>query len=59
MLSEIVSTADWEKRAKVATKNRQNRQMAEFCQVSKIKLVEHQIMRGKVVSQASFELRSP
>ena len=34
MLSEIVSTADLEKRAKVATKNRQNRQMAEFHQTS-------------------------
>ena len=55
MLSEIVSPADWEKRAKIATKNRQNRQMAEFRQAFYIKLVEHQIVCGKLVSQASFE----
>ena len=52
MLSEIVSPPDWEKRAKVATKNRQNCQMAEFRQTSSMKLV---IMCGKLVSQASFE----
>ena len=59
MLSEIVSPPDWEKRAKIATKNRQNRQMAEFRQASSMKLVEHQILCGKLVSQASFESRSP
>ena len=45
----------FEKIAKVATKNRQNRQMAEFRQTSYMKLVEHQILCGKLVSQASFE----
>ena len=45
--------------AKVATKNRQNRQMAKFRQTIKLKLEEHQILCGKLVSQASFEPRSP
>ena len=45
----------FEKIAKVATKNRQNPQMAEFRQTYYIKLVEHQILCGKLVSQASFE----
>ena len=49
----------FEKIAKVATKNRQNRQMAEFRQTYYMKLVEHQILCGKLVSQASFEWRSP
>ena len=44
-----------EKVAKIATKNRQNRPMAEFCQTSSPKVVRHQILCGKLVSQASFE----
>ena len=44
-----------EKVAKVATENRQNRHMAEFRQTSYMKLIEHQILCGKLVSQASFE----
>ena len=45
--------------AKVATKNSQNRQLAEIFQIFKAKVVGHQILTGKVVSQASFESRSP
>ena len=45
----------FEKIAKVATKNRQNRQMAKFRQASYMNLVENQILCGKLVSQASFE----
>ena len=41
--------------AKVATKNRQNRPMAEFRQTLKVKLLEHQILCGKLVSHALFE----
>ena len=44
---------------KVATKNRQNRQLAEFRQSALTKLVEGQILCEKLVSQASFELPSP
>ena len=36
--------------AKVATKNSQNRQLAEFCQTFETKVVGHQILTGKVVS---------
>ena len=39
---------------KLATKNRQNRQLAEFCKSLKIKLVEGQILCEKLVSQAKF-----
>ena len=45
----------FEKIAKVATKNRQNRQMAEFRQPLFMKLVEHQILSEKMVLHASFE----
>ena len=45
--------------AKVATKTRQIRPMAEFRQDSSPKVVGHQILCGKLVSQASFELMSP
>ena len=45
--------------AKVATENRQNRHMAELRQTYYLKLLGHQILCGKLVSQASFELRSP
>ena len=38
--------------AKVATGNRQNRHMAEFRQTWEINVVEHQILCGKLVSQA-------
>ena len=38
--------------AKVATKNRQNRQMAEFRQTKEMKVVGHRILSGKLVSQA-------
>ena len=37
----------FEKIAKVATKNRQNRQMAEFRQALMLKVVEHQILCGE------------
>ena len=43
--------------AKVATKNRQNRHLAEFRQTSLPKVVEDQILIGKMVSHRSF--RSP
>ena len=36
--------------AKIATKNRQNRQLAEFRQANYTKLVEHQILIEKMVS---------
>ena len=39
-----------EKVAKVATKNRQNRHMAEFRQTKEMKVVELQILCGKLVS---------
>ena len=38
--------------AKIATKNRQNRQVAELAKFSEIEFVEHQILSGKMVSQA-------
>ena len=38
--------------AKVATGNRQNRHMAEFRESFEMKVVEHQILCGKLVSQA-------
>ena len=38
--------------AKVATKNRQNRHMAEFRQTKEMKVVGHQILCGKLVSQS-------
>ena len=44
---------------KVATKKRQNRQLAEFCQSALTKLVEGQILCEKLVSQALFESPSP
>ena len=45
----------WTKVYKVATKNRQNRQLAEYGQSAKTKLAEEQILCEKLVSQASFE----
>ena len=42
----------FKKVAKVATRNRQNRHLAEFFQSFKMKAVEHQILSGKVVSEA-------
>ena len=53
MLSEIVSTADWEKRAKVATKNRQNRQMAEFRWYHKIHSIDG--VQCRIVSKFSTQ----
>ena len=47
-----------EKVAKVATKNRQNRHMAEFRQTKEMKVVEHQILSEKLVSQAWIDLLS-
>ena len=47
------------KALKVATKNRQNRQLAEYGQSALTKLVEDQILCEKLVSQASFTLPSP
>ena len=44
-----------EKIAKVATENRQNRHLAEFRDALKLEVVEHQILCGKVVSQAKFK----
>ena len=41
-----------EKIAKVATGSRQNRHMAEFWESFEMKVVEHQILCGKLVSQA-------
>ena len=41
-----------QKIAKVATGNRQNRHMAEFRESFEMKVVEHQILCGKLVSQA-------
>ena len=38
--------------AKVATGNRQDRYMAEFRESFEMKVVEHQILCGKLVSQA-------
>ena len=49
----------WKKIAKVATKNRQNRHMAEFRESFKMRVAEHQILCGKVVSQARFKPPSP
>ena len=40
---------------KVATKNSQNRQLAELSLITKTKVVENQILCEKMVSQASFE----
>ena len=37
---------------KIATENRQNRHLAEFQKSLLLKVVEHQILSGKVVSQA-------
>ena len=45
----------WTQVYKVATKNRQNRQLAEYGQSAKTKLAEEQILCEKLVSQASFE----
>ena len=39
-----------QKIAKVATKNRQNRHLAEFREAFILKVVEHQILSGKDVS---------
>ena len=39
-----------QKIAKVATGNRQNRHMAEFRESFEMKVVEHQILCGKLVS---------
>ena len=36
--------------AKIATKNRQNRHMAEFRKTYELKIVEHLILCGKMVS---------
>ena len=41
-----------QKIAKVATEISQNSQLAEFSKILVIKVVEHQILSGKVVSQA-------
>ena len=41
-----------QKIAKVATEISQNSQMAEFRESYEMKVVEHQILSGKVVSQA-------
>ena len=49
----------WREIAKVATRNRQNRHMAEFRESFKMKVVEHQILSGKVVLQAKFKPPSP
>ena len=46
-----------EKVAKVATRNRQNRHLAEFRQSSLTKVVEHQILTSKMVLQP--KIRSP
>ena len=48
-----------QKIAKVATRNRQNRHMAEFRESFVMKVVEHQILSEKVVSQARFKPPSP
>ena len=40
--------------AKIATKNRQNRQLAEFRETYYTKLVEHQILIEKMVCQKFF-----
>ena len=45
--------------AKIATKNRHNRQMAESYLARQMKVVESQILRGKLVSQASFGSLTP
>ena len=45
--------------AKVATGNRQNRHMAEFRESFEMKVVEHQILCGKLISQANFKPPSP
>ena len=45
--------------AKIATKNRQNRPVAEFRQDSKPKVVGDLILYGKLVLQASIDLTSP
>ena len=44
--------------AKIATKNSQNRQLAEFRQTYYTKLVEHQILIEKMVSYPSLCLSS-
>ena len=51
---KILKPAPSEKVAKVASKNRQNRHMAEFCPATVMKVVEHQILSEKLVSQAKF-----
>ena len=56
---EMNEPCPFEKIAKVATRNRPNRQKLEFRQIVKMKLVQHQILCGKLVSQSSFESRSP
>ena len=57
--NESVHDSHWHKKlaichlvAKVATKNRQNRHMAEFRQTKEMKVVEHGILCGKLVLQA-------
>ena len=45
--------------AKVATENRQISQLAEFHKSLKMKVVEHQIVCTKMVSQPSIGLFSP
>ena len=49
-----ITSLIWITLSKVATKNRQNRQLAEFRQTSKPKLVGNQILIGKMVLQALF-----
>ena len=40
--------------AKIATRNRQNRHLAEFRQTYFLKVKEHQILSGKMVLQAKI-----
>ena len=54
-----IQTGPTPKIAKVATENRQNRHMAEFRHTLLMKVVGHQILCGKLVSQASFGQPSP
>ena len=48
-----------QKIAKVATEISQNSQSAEFRESFEMKVVEHQILCGKLVSQANFKPPSP
>ena len=54
-----IYTGPTPKVAKVATENRQNRHMAEFHIISIMKVVEHQILCGKLVSYASNNPPNP